>query len=844
MKTLFLSFTLLVFYTFSIAQPGISTQWQKCYGGSLYEEIKGVNGSRQTSDGGFIMVGGSESFDGDVTGYHGGYDYWVVKTDQSGTIEWQKCYGGSDTDIAASVQQTDDGGYIIGGTSKSTNGNVTGNHGNADYWVIKTDPSGNIQWQKSYGGSEWEELFCITQTTDGGYIMTGFTGSFGGQVVGNHGRGDIWTVKINANGVIQWSRCYGGSEGDEGRCIQQVSDGGYIIAGWTLSNDDDVSGLHGSYDYWIIKISGSGDIQWQKCYGGSYWDEAHSIIQTSDGGYIFAGWSSSFNGDVTSNHGQADYWVVKIDPLGVIEWEKSYGGSYEDIANCIVQTNDGGYIIAGGSNSYDGDVTVNHGNKDAWLVKTDPSGLIQWQQSFGGQAYDLAYCIQQTSDGTYFTTGYTGDQPSALPGNHGNNDYYAIKLCYPDPLSVSISNPVYCISTTLTASDGFASYYWNTGETTQSIEITSGGNYQVQATNTTGCPSIYQIAVPDPIPPYGGDPISISISNSAFCHSTTLTASGGFDTYLWNTGQTFQNIDVTDGGIYSVVATNALGCTSRAEIFVSGPMEPFNGEQICLTTIDPQIKKNVIVIEKTLNVGSDSIYIYRKGSPNDTFTRIGALDIDSISTFTDESSNPYSQIYEYSISVKDSCGNESEQSGIHRTMLLLYTIGINNEVILYWNPYEGYAYQDFEIYRSNQGGAFMLIAKIPFTTYTFTDNTPPSGINVYQVRILKETPCLPTKATFAYSYSNTIQTGTDGINEDQHQQFVIFPNPANDKLTIKTNRELINETYTISDPTGRIVISGKLTSEISNLDISGLSPGSYILVFGEKNKSPYKLLKK
>lgn len=250
------------------------------------------------------------------------------------------------------------------------------------------------------------------------------------------------------------------------------------------------------------------------------------------------------------------------------------------------------------------------------------------------------------------------------------------------------------------------------------------------------------------------------------------------------------------------------------------------------------------MIEKTLNVGSDSIYIYRKEIPGDTFSRIGTLDIADMSTFTDESALPNNQYYEYSISIKDSCGNESELSGIHRTIHLQYSVGSENEVILYWNPYEGFDYPNFEIYRSNQGGAFVLIAKIPITTYTFTDNTPPSGINVYQVRVLKGTPCLPTKATFAYSYSNTIQTGTDGINEDQYQPFVIFPNPADDQLTIKTNRELLDETFIISDPTGRMVLSGKLSSEISNLDISGLSAGSYILVIGQKNKYPYKLLKK
>ncbi len=288
---------------------------------------------------------------------------------QAPHIEWQKALGGSSSDVASSIQQTADGGYIVAGYSYSNDGDVTGNHGQNDYWIVKLDGNGNTQWQKALGGSSGDEAQSIQQTADGGYIVAGLSWSNSGDVIGNHGISDYWVVKLDGNGNIQWQKALGGSGYDKATSIQQTADGGYIVVGETYSNDGDVTGYHGGGDYWVMKLDDSGNIQWQKSLGGSNLDVATSIQQTADEGYIVAGYSYSNDGDVSGNHGDGDFWVVKLAGNGNIQWQKVLGGSYLDKAYSIQQTADGEYIVAGESLSTDGDVTGNHGSLDYWVVK-------------------------------------------------------------------------------------------------------------------------------------------------------------------------------------------------------------------------------------------------------------------------------------------------------------------------------------------------------------------------------------------------------------------------------------------------------------------------------------------
>jgi type 1 glutamine amidotransferase len=285
------------------------------------------------------------------------------------SIQWQKTLGGTSDDWPTSIQQTADGGYIVAGRTSSYDGDVIGHHGSYDFWVVKINSLGAIVWQKTLGGSNNEEALSIQQTADGGYIVAGYTSSNDGDVTGNHGYDDIWVLKLNSLGAIVWQKTLGGTSDEWLSSIQQTADGGYIVAGSTSSNDGDVTTNHGGRDFWVVKLNSLGAIVWQKTFGGTSNEEVLSIQKTADGGYIVAGSASSNDGDVIGNHGLTDFWVVKLNNLGAIVWQKTLGGTSDDWLSSIQQTADEGYIVAGDTKSNDGDVIGNHGGRDFWVVK-------------------------------------------------------------------------------------------------------------------------------------------------------------------------------------------------------------------------------------------------------------------------------------------------------------------------------------------------------------------------------------------------------------------------------------------------------------------------------------------
>ena len=419
--------------------PPTYIKWQHNYGGSADDYCYSIV---QLSDGGYIAAGDSfSSNSGDFTGTNNGNDdFWIIRMNSLGQILWQKNYGGSSNDSANSIIQTSDGGYIVAGdTFSSASGDVTGtNNGESDFWVVKLDSSGTIQWQKNYGGSGREFANDIQQTSDGGYIVAGGTlSSASGDVTGtNNGGRDYWVVKLNNSGTIQWQKNYGGSGNEYLKSVRQTSDGGYIVGGYTDSSaSGDVTGTNnGGLDIWVVKLNSSGTIQWQKNYGGSDNDNSYSVIQTSDGGYISAGrTNSSASGDVTgTNKGIADFWVVKMNGSGTLEWQKNYGGSDWDGADSILQTTDGGYFIAGYTDSStSGDVTgANNGNGDMWIVKIDNTGTLLWQHNYGGSDYDEAYAAVQTNDMGFVMCGETDSSASGdVTGtNKGLGDYWIVKV--------------------------------------------------------------------------------------------------------------------------------------------------------------------------------------------------------------------------------------------------------------------------------------------------------------------------------------------------------------------------------------------------------------------------------
>jgi hypothetical protein len=300
----------------------------------------------------------------------------VVKLTSAGDTMWTKSIGGSFADVANSVKQTPDGGYVIAGYSGSNDYDVSNHNGCTsnndpcfDVWVIKLDANGNLLWEKSLGGEEFDSAFEVQLTSDGGSVLACTSASTTGDIIGNHGGKDCWIVKLTSNGEIEWQNSMGGLADDEAKSIKQTSDGGFIVAGFSSSNDGNVSGNHGGSDYWIVKLDTEGSIVWQKSFGGSLNDFGQSIYQNDDGGFVAVGSSTSNDGDVTGNHGGADYWVIQLDADGNLEWQKSMGGSGNDYGTSIEQLPEEKYIVAGYSDSPDGDVSGNHSSLDFWIAK-------------------------------------------------------------------------------------------------------------------------------------------------------------------------------------------------------------------------------------------------------------------------------------------------------------------------------------------------------------------------------------------------------------------------------------------------------------------------------------------
>jgi len=430
-----LNFQFTVLNCFS--QPAI--QWEKCLGGSGTDQAWSVC---QTFDGGYIVAGQALSRDGNLDSSNHIGSAWLVKLDNDGIIQWQNSYGGSSNDdIVYSIIQTSDSGFIFTGQTGSTDGDLTnsGNHGGGDVWVCKLNDTGAIEWSKCYGGPGFDLAHSIVQTIDGGYILAGEAGSNGGDVSGFHGGlYDDWVVKLNDTGAIQWSKCYGGSNIDWAFSIIQTVDSGYIVAGVSNSTDGDVSAIYNGYngDEWIIKLDTLGNIQWEKCYGGPNGSTAYSILQTLDGGYITGGNAFAEGGDIIGFHGgMSDYWVVRLTDTGNIQWAKCFGGSDDDEGHSIVKTVDGNYAIGGYSISTDYDVTGNHGLDDYWVVKLDTNGNMIWEQSYGGINSEDAYCMIATNDNGMAITGYANGSSDEVTGYHGGQfDYWVVKL-NPDPIT-------------------------------------------------------------------------------------------------------------------------------------------------------------------------------------------------------------------------------------------------------------------------------------------------------------------------------------------------------------------------------------------------------------------------
>ena len=370
---------------------GFGQGFQNTFGGDSLDMGYSV---QQTNDGGYVLTGSTNSYG------NGDSDVYLIKTDGNGDSIWTKTFGGENQDYCNSVQQTTDGGYIITGRTESYGA------GNKDVYLIKTDGNGDSLWTKTFGGTSFDNGISVQQTNDGGYIILGGTESYGA------GNRDIYLIKTDGNGDSLWTKTFGGASQDFGNSVQQTNDGGYIVTGVTESYGA------GNKDAYLIKTDASGDSLWTKTFGGSKFDLGNSVQQTNDGGYIVTGRTASFGA------GSLDVYLIKTDGNGDSLWTKTFGGSSFDLGFSVQQTTDGGYIIIGGTDSY------GNGDRDFYLIKTDVNGDLIWTKTFGGIFRDVGSSVQQTTDGGYIITGYTssgnGDRDLLLIKADGNGNITSI----------------------------------------------------------------------------------------------------------------------------------------------------------------------------------------------------------------------------------------------------------------------------------------------------------------------------------------------------------------------------------------------------------------------------------
>jgi hypothetical protein len=440
MKTFTLLFFCQVICHCLFGQPSLS--WQRALGGGAEDKGRFV---QQTSDGGFVVAGWSQSNNGNVSGQHGNSgDFWVAKLDGAGNLQWQKCLGGTGIERAECIRQTSDGGFIVVGNTNTLNdGDVSGMHifnNSFDVWVVKLSGAGSIEWQRCYGGYNDDHGYSVFQTADGGYIIGAYTKSTDGDIASPPATFEsMWVFKISGSGIILWQTTFGTVYAPT---LEPTTDGGFVAMGMSggIVPGGQVNCSIGNYDLLLVKFNSTGVMEWQKCLGGTVYEEAGSVRQTTDGGYIIAGTTGSQNGDVSGNHGNTDAWVVKVNSTGAVQWQRCLGGTGSEYGFCARQTSDGGYIVAADLASADGDVSSFHGGY--WIVKLDAAGVIKWQKNIGYPGFLLGderpRWIEQTIDGGYIINGTTRYNGGDVTGVHGDLDFWVVKLdCATAPVTVN-----------------------------------------------------------------------------------------------------------------------------------------------------------------------------------------------------------------------------------------------------------------------------------------------------------------------------------------------------------------------------------------------------------------------
>lgn len=401
---------LLSIYSFA-QKPYLN--WEKCIGGTKSELKCSIE---LADDSGLILVGETESNDGDILNNFGIFDYFITKIDKNGNIVWKKSMGGNSIDTPLSITKTIDNNYVILGTSSSTNGDFPNPNFSNYIWVTKITENGDILWNKNFVGITNHSIYA---TNDGGCII-----SEGGWYSNN-----LTIKKISSDGDLLWSKpllhfdnssLYKGSAN-----FLPTKDNGYIVIG-QLQNTLFYDATH--VDIHIVKYDSNGNLQWRKTFGGSAPDYPKSIFQLNDGNYIFYGTTKSNDGDITNFHGFVDIWVVKINQTGDIIWQKAMGGSGNEYASCIIELTDNNLLLSGYTSSLDGQVSENNGDHDIWVVKLNYTGTIIWKKTYGGNSFEEPFDILEIQKSNFYISGRTYSNNLDVNGNHGGFDFWQLKI--------------------------------------------------------------------------------------------------------------------------------------------------------------------------------------------------------------------------------------------------------------------------------------------------------------------------------------------------------------------------------------------------------------------------------
>ncbi len=643
-----------LFYTpLALAQTALA--WEKSVGGSKLEEIRNL---ALCPDGGWIAVGSSASNDGDILTNKGQEDYLIARFDASANIKWIRTYGGKFGDVARSVALTSDGGYIVGGNTRSQNDDVGPHNGYYDMWVLKLDSLGNIQWKKTFGGSGFDNCYRVVELSDGTFVVAGFTESVDGDAIGNHGGRDVLLLRLTDSGSVLWRKVLGGTLDEEAACVLETASGKIMVVGYAESNDGDLTTNEGSSDIWTFLLDKNGNVLWNKTYGGTSKDVGRWIIQTEPNRFVIAANVSSLNGTVKAAFGNYDICVLAIDSNGTLVWYKSLGGTAYDYAYHVSLTLQQTYLVTGITYSSDNHVSVSYGSGDYFAACLNASGTVLWTQTFGGSKKDECRGGFQLNNDLYLLGGYSISNDKDVTSPKGSSDGWFVGACvaplqyFPDEDGDtygaaqsngiwSCTQPAGYVANALDCHDANAAIHPN------AIDLCNGLD-----DNCNGIIDDFNLS------------ISLVANGSlSFC-SNTPTELSISNTYNFTSFQWLRNGEIIPGATSPALSPTTSGTywAQLSNAFCTVTTQPLNVEvlpapQAVITNANPTTvceKKSV-----TLQAATGSLYQYQwnkngqpiAGATNASYTFKGSGTNDYTVTITDANgckavSNPVTVIYQ------------------------------------------------------------------------------------------------------------------------------------------------------------------------------------------------------